>query len=90
VIVEALAVMDHPGIAKVFDAGATEAGRPYFVMEAVQGLPGVRRHLILRESRRQDDPRLSSAKLRIRATMARRPLALAGERCSLSPVSLRK
>jgi serine/threonine protein kinase len=30
---QALAVMDHPGIAKVFDAGTTETGRPYFVME---------------------------------------------------------
>ncbi|MGD9347071.1 MAG: tetratricopeptide repeat protein, partial [Candidatus Aminicenantes bacterium] len=36
---QALAVMDHPNIAKVFDAGATETGRPYFVMELVQGLP---------------------------------------------------
>ena len=33
----ALARMDHPGIAKVFDAGATGAGRPYFVMELVEG-----------------------------------------------------
>ncbi len=30
--------MDHPNIAKVFDAGATEAGRPYFVMELVRGI----------------------------------------------------
>jgi eukaryotic-like serine/threonine-protein kinase len=36
---QALAVMDHPSIAKVFDGGATEAGRPYFVMELVQGVP---------------------------------------------------
>ena len=36
---QALAVMDHPHIAKVFDAGATAAGRPYFVMELVRGLP---------------------------------------------------
>jgi len=36
---QALALMDHPGIAKVLDAGATEAGRPYFVMEFVQGAP---------------------------------------------------
>ncbi|MCH8312254.1 MAG: serine/threonine protein kinase, partial [Nitrospinae bacterium] len=34
---QALALMDHPNIAKVFDAGATEAGRPYFVMELVKG-----------------------------------------------------
>ena len=36
---QALALMDHPGIAKVFDAGATPQGRPYFVMEYVPGLP---------------------------------------------------
>jgi len=36
---QALALMDHPGIAKVFDAGATETGRPYFVMEYVKGVP---------------------------------------------------
>src|SRR6266705_1552898 len=35
---QALALMDHPNIAKVFDAGATEAGRPYFVMELVRGV----------------------------------------------------
>ncbi len=36
---QALAMMDHPNIAKVFDAGATEGGRPYFVMELVNGVP---------------------------------------------------
>src|SRR5450755_4302263 len=36
---QALALMDHPNIAKVFDAGATPEGRPYFVMEYVPGLP---------------------------------------------------
>jgi serine/threonine-protein kinase len=36
---QALAVMDHPNIAKVYDAGATDTGRPYFVMEKVQGVP---------------------------------------------------
>ena len=36
---QALALMDHANIAKVFDAGATEAGRPYFVMELVKGIP---------------------------------------------------
>ena len=35
---QALALMDHPNIAKVFDAGATEAGRPYFVMELARGM----------------------------------------------------
>ncbi len=36
---QALAVMEHPNIAKVLDAGATDDGRPYFVMELVKGLP---------------------------------------------------
>ena len=36
---QALAMMDHPNIARVLDAGATELGRPYFVMELVRGDP---------------------------------------------------
>jgi serine/threonine protein kinase/tetratricopeptide (TPR) repeat protein len=36
---QALALMDHPNIAKVFDAGTTAEGRPYFVMELVKGVP---------------------------------------------------
>jgi len=36
---QALAVMSHPNIARVFDAGSTETGRPYFVMELVSGMP---------------------------------------------------
>ncbi len=36
---QALAMMDHPHVARVFDAGATETGRPYFVMELVPGTP---------------------------------------------------
>src|SRR5262245_7117525 len=36
---QALALMDHPGIARVFDAGATSTGQPYFVMEYVDGRP---------------------------------------------------
>ena len=35
---QALAMMDHPNIAKVFDAGSTESGRPFFVMELVRGI----------------------------------------------------
>jgi serine/threonine protein kinase len=35
---QALAMMDHPNIAKVLDAGTTEVGRPYFVMELVRGI----------------------------------------------------
>ena len=36
---QALALMDHPNIAKVLDAGTTDTGRPYFVMELVKGIP---------------------------------------------------
>lgn len=36
---QVLAMMDHPNIARVFDAGATDTGRPYFVMELVRGVP---------------------------------------------------
>jgi eukaryotic-like serine/threonine-protein kinase len=36
---QALALMDHPNIARVFDGGATPTGRPYFVMELVKGVP---------------------------------------------------
>ncbi len=49
----ALALMDHPNIAKVLDAGTTESGRPFFVMELVKGVPITRfcdeRQLSLRE-----------------------------------------
>src|SRR3954454_9489649 len=36
---QALAMMDHPNIAQIFDAGATSNGRPYFVMEYIEGAP---------------------------------------------------
>src|SRR5579863_4457605 len=36
---QALAMMDHPNIARIFDAGATPNGRPYFVMEYIEGVP---------------------------------------------------
>ncbi len=36
---QALALMDHPNIAKVLDAGTTDTGRPYFVMDLVRGIP---------------------------------------------------
>jgi non-specific serine/threonine protein kinase/serine/threonine-protein kinase len=49
----AMAMMDHPGVAKALDAGVTERGRPYFVMELVKGLPLIeycaRQRLSLRE-----------------------------------------
>ena len=50
---QALAMMDHPNIAKVFDAGETESGRSYFVMELVHGIPLTR----LLRPERTDDPR---------------------------------
>src|SRR5690242_11931643 len=50
---QALAMMDHPNIAKVLDAGMTDTGRPYFVMELVKGVPITRfcdeKQLSLRE-----------------------------------------
>ena len=50
---QALAMMDHPNIAKVLDAGTTDTGRPYFVMELVKGVPITKycdeKHLPLRE-----------------------------------------
>ncbi len=50
---QALALMDHPNISRVIDAGATDAGRPYFVMELVRGTPVTRfadeQHLNLEE-----------------------------------------
>jgi serine/threonine protein kinase/tetratricopeptide (TPR) repeat protein len=50
---QALALMDHPNIAKVFDAGSTPQGRPYFVMEYITGIPitkyGDQHRMTLRE-----------------------------------------
>ncbi len=50
---QALAMMDHQNIAKVYDAGATDTGRPFFVMELVHGIPITRycddNHLTVRE-----------------------------------------
>ena len=51
---QALAMMDHPSVARVLDAGATPEGRPYFVMELVHGLPIVKfcdRHRLSTEQR---------------------------------------
>ena len=45
---QALAMMDHPNIAKVLDGGATESGRPYFVMELVRGSEN---HRLLRRTK---------------------------------------
>ena len=48
---QALALMDHPNIAKVLDAGATETGRPFFVMELVRGHQN---HRLLRPEQSSD------------------------------------
>ncbi len=53
---QALALLDHPNIAPVFDAGATDAGLPYFVMENVKGIPIIEhcdRHRLTVEERLQ-------------------------------------
>ena len=50
---QALAMMDHPNIARVLDAGTTDTGRPYFVMDLVKGVPITdycdQQHLPIRE-----------------------------------------
>src|SRR5207249_2704526 len=50
---QALSLMDHPSIAKVLDAGTTESGRSYFVMELIKGIPITRycdeRQLVVKE-----------------------------------------
>src|SRR5262245_17426314 len=50
---QALAMMDHPNIARVFDGGKTASGRPYFVMELVRGVPATdfcdQNHLSVRD-----------------------------------------
>ncbi|MCW5775696.1 MAG: protein kinase [Phycisphaeraceae bacterium] len=57
---QALAMMDHPNIARVLDAGSTETGRPYFVMELVKGVPITEycdaNHLTTRERLELFDP----------------------------------
>ncbi len=52
---QALAMMEHPNIAHVFDGGATDSGRPYFVMELVRGMPITQ---YCDEARRTTDERL--------------------------------
>jgi serine/threonine protein kinase len=59
---QALAMMDHPNIAKVLDAGATESGQPYFVMELVNGISITQycdaQHLTPKDRRGFDQPEL--------------------------------
>ena len=54
---QSLAIMDHPAIAKVFDAGTTPQGQPYFVMEYVPGLP-ITEYC---DQKKLDDPRSARA-----------------------------
>src|SRR5262245_50571419 len=55
---QALALMDHPNIARVLDGGRTDAGRPYFVMDLVKGVPITRycdeHHLTPRQRRSEE------------------------------------
>src|SRR5262245_58994305 len=48
---QALALMDHSNIARVLDAGATDTGRPYFVMELVKGIPRSEERRVGKEGR---------------------------------------
>ena len=58
---QALAVMDHPNIAKVLDGGMTEGGRPFFVMEYVKGVP-ITRVLRRRPAEHRPSARSSSCR----------------------------
>jgi eukaryotic-like serine/threonine-protein kinase len=57
---QALALMDHPGIARVFDGGETDEGQPFFIMELVNGLPITKycddRRLSMHENRHSTTP----------------------------------
>ena len=86
---QALALMDHPSIAKVFDAGATDRGRPYFVMEYVEGEPITEycdRH---RLQHRRAPRAVRAASARACSTPTRRPssTATSSRRTSWSPRS---
>ncbi len=68
---QALAMMDHPNIAKVLDAGTTESGRPYFVMELVQRHAD---HRLLRPATSSDSARAAGAvRARLPGGAARAP-----------------
>ena len=74
---QSLAMMDHPAIAKVFEAGATALGQPYFVMEYV---PGAADHRILRPASSSGSGRGSSSssrRARACSTRTRRPSSIA-------------
>ena len=60
----AVALMDHPDIARVFDTGASACGRPYFVMELVEGVPITEYRGRLRHPRASDDIHINALSLR--------------------------
>ncbi|MBK7188672.1 MAG: hypothetical protein IPH86_08370 [bacterium] len=70
---QALALMDHPCIAKVLDAGATARGRPFFVMEYVDGLPITDYRAIATAWARASAPSCSCASARVCSMRTRRP-----------------
>jgi hypothetical protein len=57
---QALAVMDHPGIAREFDGGSTAAGRPFYVNELVEGEPMTQQHVLGAASPASSTPSISS------------------------------
>ena len=67
---QALALMDHPSIARVFDGGTTESGRPYFVMELVRGTPD---HRLLRQAQTHDQRAARSIRRRLPGHPTRSP-----------------
>ena len=67
---QALALMDHPAIAKVFDAGSTPQGRPYFVMEYVTGIPITD---VLRQAQADHAPAAGAVRPRLRRRAACAP-----------------
>ena len=68
---QALALMDHPNIAKVLDAGTTDSGRPFFVMELVKGVP-ITRFCDERRFRRASGSNCSSRSARRFSTRTRK------------------
>jgi len=67
---QSLAIMDHPAIAKVFDAGATPTGQPYFAMEYVDGLP---MHRLLRQEEAGDSRSSEAVSPSLRRSTTRAP-----------------
>ena len=71
---QALALMDHPNIARVFDAGTTDTGRPFFVMELVKGVPITALLRQNRSSARRNGSSYSSRSARRSSTRTRRAI----------------